>query len=373
MKIAMMLTTTAYMSERFNRDNILILNKLGYKVDVVANWKQGNPMSEDAIQAFKNWLEETGNEWTNVSIVRNPLASSNRRALKDCLGLVDEKKYDLIHCHTPVASVLGRVVAHKTNTLVIYTAHGFHFFDGAPMLNWLMFYPVEKVLSRWTDVLIAINAEDYNRANSKFHARRLERVYGVGVDTKKFSQDEAVRLKWRKNLGLSDDEIMLLSVGELSERKNHQVVIKALSEMKNKKIKYFIAGQGNLQNELENLVIELGLKDQVTLLGYRTDVSELNQAADIFVLPSKQEGVSVAVMEAMGCNTRVVGSRIRGNVDLISDEETLFEYDDISDVKRAIEKGIDKLGEDTDYKDVLKRYDIVAVNEEMERIYRSVL
>lgn len=373
MKVAMMLTTTAYMSERFNRDNILILNKLGYRVDVVANWEHGNPMSEDAMQSFKDWLEETGNEWTNVSIVRNPLASSNRRALKDCLGLIAEKKYDLIHCHTPVASVLGRVVAHKTSTPVIYTAHGFHFFDGAPKLNWLMFYPVEKFLSRWTDVLIAINSEDYNRANNKFHARRLERLYGVGVDTKKFSPDEGVRVKWRTDLGVADDEIMLLSVGELSERKNHQVVIRAISEMSNKKIKYFIAGQGNLQNELEQLVSELGLEKQVTFLGYRTDVSELNQATDLFVLPSKQEGVSVAVMEAMGCNTRVVGSRIRGNVDLIFDEEMLFDYNDVSDVRRAIKRGIDKLGEDTDYKDVLKKYDIIAVNEEMERIYRLVL
>ena len=213
-KKVMMLTTTAYMSERFNRNNILILNKIGYHVDVVANWECGNPTTSDVLDAFKDWLGQTGNEWTNVPIVRNPVALCNKKAIMECLDLISEKNYSLIHCHTPVGGAVGRVIAHKTKTPVIYTAHGFHFFDGASKLNWAIFYPVEKILSNWTDILITINSEDYERAKKSFHAKKLEQLHGVGVDTNKYYEDKNTRTRIRRELGVLDDETMLLSVGD---------------------------------------------------------------------------------------------------------------------------------------------------------------
>lgn len=376
-----MLTTTAYMSERFNRENIRILNDMGYIVNVVANWEKGNPISEEILTEFKEWIIETGNEWTSIPIVRNPLAKSNYTAYKKCVDLIKKDDYKFIHCHTPVGGVVGRMVAHKTKTKVIYTAHGFHFYKGAPLINWLVYYPVEKFLSRWTDVLITINKEDYNRAK-KFKCNKLEMLHGIGIDTKKFRKDDRIRLTKREELNLKEKDVMLLSVGELSKRKNHQVVIRALKEMRDKRdisnIKYYIAGQGKLHKELNTLIKELGLEENVFLLGYRTDVGELLQATDLFILPSTQEGVSVAVMEAVGCMIPVIGSRIRGNTDLILNANCLFDYMKVDDVVRAIEYVIDidsevikKVVEDN--RKVLDDYDIDIINLKMKKIYSEAL
>lgn len=256
----------------------------------------------------------------DIPFERSPISSNNIEAYKELERIINENEYDIIHCHTPVAAMLTRLAAieaRKKGTRVIYTAHGFHFFKGAPLINWLVYYPVEWVCSWFTDVLITINQEDYQLAKKRMKAKSIEYVNGIGVDIQKGKNTTINRLIKRNELEISEEDIMLLSVGELSKRKNHEIVIRALAKLKNKKIQYVICGQGPLQKYLEQLCIELGIKEQVIFTGFRRDVIEICKSADIFVFPSLQEGLPVALMEAMMAGLPCIVSKIRGNTDLI--------------------------------------------------------
>lgn len=209
----------------------------------------------------------------------------------------------------------------KQGTRVFYTAHGFHFFKGAPLKNWLMYYPIEKICARLTDVLITINKEDYALAQKKMHAKKVYYVPGVGIDLSKIQNIECDRNEVRKSMGVPEDCVLLLSIGELNVNKNHQVVVKALAKLNNKNVHYAVAGLGDQKDNLLNLAKELGVENQFHLLGYRTDALNLYRAADIFVFPSFREGLSVSMMEAMASGCPIVCSKIRGNVDLVENEK----------------------------------------------------
>lgn len=285
----------------------------------MANWQNA---SKEQIFADE---QEYDIKIKSVPISRNPFALANLTAYKELVELIKQEKIDYIHCNTPVGGLLGRLVSKKCKVKkVIYQAHGFHFYKGAPLLNWLLYYPVEKWLARYTDALITINQEDYALAKRKMKLRNGGKVYyvpGVGVDSHKFGNatiDKAVK---RRELGILEDAVLLLSVGELNNNKNHETVIRAISDMD---VHYIIAGQGELQQHLETLIEELNLRDRVKLLGFRSDVKELYEVADIFVFPSFREGLSLSVMEAMASGLPCVASRIRGNSDLLENTEGGF-------------------------------------------------
>ena len=197
-----------------------------------------------------------------------------------------------------------------------YTAHGFHFYNGAPLKNWLIFYPVEKCLSRYTDVLITINNEDYKRATEKFHAKKMFYISGAGVDVEKFAPRQSGRDKIRAELGLEDTDFMLLSVGELNENKNHASVIKAIA---GKDITYVIVGKGDKEAELKTMADENNV--DLRLTGYRNDVADFYDAADVYILPSIRKGLNVSLMEAMDSGLPVACSPIRCNTDLVDEED----------------------------------------------------
>lgn len=317
-----MLATTAAMSEQFNKNNILILEEMGYEVHVAGNWKEGNPISYERLEQFKEWLAEHQGKWFHIPATRKPYdLRNNFVAYKEVVRLIKEYEYEFIHCHTPIGSVIGRIAAHFTKTKIIYTAHGFHFYKGAPLINWFMYYPVEWFLSYWTDVLITINKEDYQKAQEKFHAKKIEYVPGIGIELEKFSTSCKDKKIIRQQIGLSGKEFLVLSVGELIKRKNHEIGIRAIAEI-NKRgnildIHYIICGSGPLMNYLEELANKLNVGEYVHFLGYRTDVVELCHCSDVFLFMSQQEGLPVALMEAMACQLPVICSKIRGNVDLI--------------------------------------------------------
>ncbi len=263
----------------------------------------------------------------DIPFERNPFIPGNLKAYNRLKKVIDEGKYDIIHCHTPVGAMLTRLAAQdarEKGSKVFYTAHGFHFYKGAPLINWIAYYPVEKWLARKTDVLITINKEDYNRAKS-FKAGKVVYVPGVGIDINKFRKRVGNRDKKRKEFGFKDTDFLLLSVGELIARKNHAVVLDALGKLKKKNqlegIQYVICGLGALDAELKEKAASLGITDQVYFLGYRNDVSEICNAADMFVFMSHQEGLPVALMEAMACGLPVICSDIRGNTDLVENGE----------------------------------------------------
>ncbi len=261
-------------------------------------------------------------EYFNIPFNRNPLKKDNLQAYKTLKKLIAQGHYDIVHCHTPVGAVLTRlasVKARKSGTKIIYTAHGFHFFKGAPLINWLMYFPAEWVCAFMTDVLITINKEDYEFARKHMHAKRVLYIPGVGVDFKRFGISEERRMQIRKELGFSKDDFMLLSVAELTRNKNHSMILDALALLQNPHIRFVSAGRGECMMELQDKVKRLGLENRVSFLGYRTDVNELYGAADAFIFPSFREGLSLALMEAMTSGLPAIVGAIRGNIDLISD------------------------------------------------------
>lgn len=380
---ALMLASVASMIDQFNMDNISILLNLGYEVHVAADFVDGGTITKERIENLKKRLLEMGVAVFHVAIPRKITAISQIiTAYKEVKDLCNVNRYRIVHCHSPIGGVVARMATRgirKKGTKVIYTAHGFHFFDGAPRKNWLIFYPIEKECSRLTDVLITINKEDYNRAKKSFHAKEVIYVPGVGIDTDKFSSGLIdIDLK-RNELGVEKNQYMFLSVGELSERKNHEVVIKALSQIDSLDYKYFIVGKGDLKKYLENLVKSLGLENRVYLLGYRTDVSELCQATDVFIFPSHQEGLPVALMEAIACKTNVICSSIRGNVDLVLDDAHLFDENNVNSVVACINALVGSKKREVFLEEskemVLKNYnhlrqfDLLTVREAMQEVY----
>lgn len=319
-KKILMLATTAAMIEQFNKDNILILEEMGYEIHVAGNWLEGNPISKERLEEFKDWLGVHHGKWFHITATRRPTdLKNNGKAFRAVVDLIKKYRYDFIHCHTPIGSVIGRLAAIKTNTKVIYTAHGFHFFKGAPLKNWILYFPVEWLCSWMTDVLITINTEDYRRAKKHLHAKRTEYIPGVGVDVEKFADCNVDKREKCKELGISVSDFVIISVGELNLNKNHEIIIKAIAKLNNPHVKYIICGQGELAEYLTTIIKQNNLEKQVFLLGFRNDIKELLCIADLFAFPSRREGLSMSLMEAMACGLPIVCGDIRGNNDLVEE------------------------------------------------------
>ncbi len=343
MKRALMFASVASMIDQFNMGNINILQELGYKVDVACNFEFGSTTSQERVNELKKELETKGVNTYHIPVPRKiTLLKDMFEAFRLTKRLVIKNKYDIVHCHSPIGGVIARMACkqlRKENTKVIYTAHGFHFYKGAPKLNWAIFYPIEKYWAKYTDTLITINNEDFNRAKN-FKAENITYVPGIGIDVEELSSVQVDRDEKRKEFGISNEEdCMILSVGELNDNKNHEVIIKALAKITGS-YKYVICGRGDKKTDLERLAQDLKIRDKVIFAGYRSDIKELLKAADIFCLPSKREGLSVALMEAAAAGLPCIVSSIRGNVDLIQNGEGgyLVASSDINGFKDSLER-----------------------------------
>ena len=227
--------------------------------------------------------------------------AKNVLAYKQVLNIMKKNKYKFIHCHSPIGGLCGRLAGKRTKTKVIYTAHGFHFFKGAPPINWLVYYPIEYLLSKFTDYLFVVNSEDFEIASKRFKKTKTILLNGgVGIDVKNISKNnEEPVIKANKNL---------VSVGELNANKNHEIVIKSLvSYPELSDLNYLIVGEGVLRPKLEDLIIRNNLTDRVKLFGYRADGYKYIAQADIFIFPSLREGLPVSVMEAMALGKPIPG------------------------------------------------------------------
>ena len=378
-KKALVVTTVASTIDQFCMNDISILQK-SHNVDVAANFNFGNNTSKERVKEFITELERKSIIINDINMSRNPLSKDNFTAYKEIKRLIESKSFDIIHCHTPVAAMLVRLAARnarKNGTKVIYTAHGFHFFKGASLKNWLLFYPVELWLARYTDVIITINTEDYMRAKKSFKAGKIEFIPGVGIDTKKFVKVAIDKTSKRKELGVPADAFLVLSVGELNKNKNHEVVIKALAMLNNPKFHYIICGQGSLENYLKSLIKNLELEGQVHLLGFRRDIPEICKSSDVFVFPSIREGLGLAALEAMATGLPLITSNVHGIVDYSVDDQTGYTCSP-RDIK-GFAKAIKKLSTESDSRDKMEKYNISIANrydksnvmEKMELIYLS--
>ena len=318
----------------------------------------------------------------DISFARSPFKLDNLKAYRELKTLINNEDYDIIHCHTPMGGALTRLAARKARkkgTRLIYTAHGFHFFKGAPLINWLLYYPVEKILARYTDILITINNEDYENAMKKrFKAKKIELIDGVGINLKKFRPQTIVeKNRLRNEYGYKEEDFILIYAGELNYNKNQSLLFKAIALLKEEipEIKLLLAGTGDLLEDYQSEVSQLGIKQHVEFLGYRNDVPSLMLLSDIGVSVSKREGLPVNVMEAMATGLALVVTDCRGNRDLVVNGENgyVIEMDDADGFAAAISK----LHDAADLRktmaehslQLIEKYSIERVMEEMERVY----
>lgn len=371
MKVLLVATVQSHICQ-FHRPLVEMLHKNGAKVHIAAS----NNLAE------KNGLVlDFADKVFDVPFTRSPITKDNIRAYKCLKQIVEENDYDVIHCNTPMGGVITRLVSifSKKTPRIIYTAHGFHFYKGAPKKNWLIYYPIEKFLSHFTDTLITINKEDYALASKKFHAKNVCYIPGVGVDLKKFSKSDADESEIKSKLNISESSTVFLSIGELNDGKNHITVLEALKIIKEKTgledIIYLICGNGKLKEYLESKISEFGLEGTVKLLGYRRDIPDICAITDLFIFPSLREGLPVALMESMAMELPCVASRIRGNTDLIENDKGGYlcnaqSAEEFADAIMKLLENHEKCEEMGAYnRKVIEKFSAENVVKELEKIY----
>jgi glycosyltransferase involved in cell wall biosynthesis len=371
MKKMLMIASVPSMIGQFNMNNIQILINLGFEVEVACDWGDRSVWTDEKVNDLKEKLNALDVIYHQIDYSRSPFSiGCHIKSYKQTLKLLRENSYEFVHCHTPIASAVTRLACKKTNTKCIYTAHGFHFYKGAPIKNWIIFYPIEKWLSKYTDILITINKEDYNRAKEKFKMKQLEYVPGVGIDISKFQIKNFNRDEYRSRLGLKSDDFVILSVGELNKNKNHEIVINAIAKLGYSNIKYLIAGQGDLDRYLIELANHLGIGDKVNILGFRKDIPELLNSSDLYILPSLREGLNVSLLEAMASGLPCIGSKIRGNVDL--KDVYLFKVNNEEDLVSKINsvyQGRKRISNNSE----LEKFSDKTINNQLSRIYEKLV
>ncbi|MBO4470337.1 MAG: glycosyltransferase family 4 protein [Clostridia bacterium] len=308
-----LITCTDSMMKQFLEPHVRNLAENGYEVEIACS---------EVLNRMTEVRQDLGQlvPVHELHLKRSPLAVSNARGYRELKKLIHTGRYDLIWTNEPVMGVATRLAARKARrhgTKVLYMVHGFHFYKGAPLLNWLVFCPVERLMASRADCICTINREDYARAQ-KMHTPRAAYIHGVGIDTGRLQPgDNPAGL--RQELGLPEDAFLVLSVGELNGNKNQQVIIRAVARLKDPAVHYVLCGKGDQRQTLEVLAKELNIAGQVHFLGYRRDIADICRQSDVFALPSRREGLPFAAMEAMYCGLPLVNSGIRGLTDITED------------------------------------------------------
>lgn len=401
MKRVLFVTTISGFLPQFEKNDVKLLKQMGCQIHYASNFT--NP-----IYAFdKTELEKNGVALHQIDIEKSPAKiNKNIKAIKQLIKIIDENDIDIVHCHNPMGGVAARIAARagKRKPKVIYTAHGFHFYKGAPIMNWLLFYTAERFLARYTDIIVTINREDYIRAK-KFRLKKNGEVYlihSVGVDKEKFAPRPEMRETKRAELGIPADAFHIVTAAELNENKNQKVVIEAVAALVNKyetsagndnkhnanyagksnrtyNIYYTICGKGPNEDNLRELIKSKGLEHQVQLLGYRADMDEILQTADVFAFPSIREGLGVAAIEALMCNVPLIAADNRGTREYASDGNNgiVCRYDAVDEFEEAIEL----LYGNTAYRkrmadrcrESVKKFTIEEVEKTMTKVYTRAL
>lgn len=313
---------------------------------------------------------------------RNPIKINNLKAIKQLKKVIDEEKFDIIHTHTPMGSVVTRLAAKKArkkyNTRVIYTAHGFHFYKGASKINWLVFYPIEKYLAKYTDDLITINKEDYELATKKFKTK-VHYVPGVGIDPSKFDFEMSDKEKdeLRKSLGLKKNDFVMIYPAELNKNKNQILLINVMEELikKYSNIHLLLPGRDSYNGYYQNLVKQKNLQYNVHFLGFRNDIPSLLKISNLSVSSSLREGLPVNIIEAMYIGLPIISTNCRGVTDLIENGENGYivgindSREFIKNIEKVYTNSIDKQKLIDLVKQKSKKYLLDDILSEYKKIY----
>jgi glycosyltransferase EpsD len=344
----------------FHKPYINLLSKKGFSVDIAS---KGNSNFNDIRYKY------------NVSFPRKPIEFINfLRSFSSIRKILLDNNYHLIHTHTPFTSLVVRIallsIKNKVNTKVIYTAHGFHFFKGASILSWVFFYPIEKFLSKFTDLIITINQEDFEIASKTFFCKVIK-INGVG-----FKTNNSVSPSVKKTLDFFD----IISVGELNKNKNQILIIKSVQKLLHKYpfIRYNIVGDGRLKSKLVKYVNSHNLQNNIFFLGFRNDIYSLLSKSNLLISSSLREGLPINVLESLNSGTPILLSKIRGHIDIchIDLEVMLFDLDLDSLVYKLEDYILNYkfyINYIPTFKKVLDRFDIQALSPIYEQFYLNVI
>ena len=354
-----------------SRPCLEIAHDLGYQIYLGTNHKYPEKIKTDMPFSVTLYDSHTYRSILNFK--------DNYRAYKNLIKLLSEGDFEVIHCNTPVGGLVGRMCGRKKKIKkIIYTAHGFHFYKGAPFLNNTVIKWAEQIMAHWTNAIITMNKEDYEAAK-KFKLRKNGKVYfchGVGINLDEYKEINVNEGEKRKELNLSSNDIVLISMGDLVKRKNYSLALDVIAKCKNGKIKYLICGEGPELGNLKEKSKELGIENQVIFLGYRTDIKELLKISDIFLFTSKQEGLPRSLMEAMASGLPCIVSKIRGNVDLIENGKGGYVCQNVDEyasyIKLLINNNEMKQNMKKFNNDIIKKYSVENVKKEIEEIYKDI-
>lgn len=389
MKKALIVTHVSGFVPQFELNNVRILQKLGYEVHYASNFHNVSYGTDNTR------LEGTGIICHQVDFARSPFdLKTNRWAYRQLKQVMNDSFFELVHCHTPVGATYARLAARKYRnhgTRVIYTAHGFHFYKGAPLKFWLVSYPVEWLLAHVTDTLITINEEDFINARKLQLGRRqgkkgqVYKINSVGIDLEKYKPkiDELYikRNAERAELGIPPEAFVLISVGELNWNKNHAVVVEALGRLQEKDIYYIICGEGIEKAPLKEQANRLGIGEKVFLVGFRSDIPDMLKAADAMAFPSLREGLGLVAVEALASGVPVIASDNRGTREYMQDGVNGFVVwsNDAEGMAEAIQKMYRMWKDDKDSYTQMRQeclktaecFSSAAVNRKMLEIYKD--
>ncbi|MFE0441027.1 glycosyltransferase [Aerococcus sp. NPDC058936] len=330
MKVLLVATVSTTINT-FLIPHIKKIREQGHKVDIACNITDN--LDSELVELIDNVYD--------IPFQRTIFNKGNYDAYKKVNKIFKSNNYDYFITNTAIASAITRLagIKYKKNLKSIYICHGFNFCKGSSLSSWIKFYPIEAILGKFTNHIITINQEDFERAK-KFN-KSVFKVHGVGVDTSKYKNPNADIVKNLKDEFKSDSEDkLIISVGELSVRKNHIAIIKAISEIKNDKLRYIICGTGPLQEKLQNYIDSKDLQNKITLLGFRKDISELLKISDMFAFPSLSEGLGMAGIEAMAAGVPLLTSDRHGIKEYAIHDITAYTADpsDIESIKIGINK-----------------------------------
>lgn len=369
-KVLLVATVQSHICQ-FHQPLVELLRENGWTVHVAAR----DNLNE------KNGLKlDFADEVYDIPFCRSPFKLRNIQAYKMLKNLIDESAYDVVHCNTPVGGVLTRLAAQKARRKgmkVYYTAHGFHFYKGASALNWLIYYPIEKLLAKRTDKLITIVEEDFQLAKKRFNCH-VERIHGVGVDEKRFypiSCEEKVNL--RKQMGYSENQKIILCVGELLANKNQKMIIQCMTQIlkAHPESILLLAGNGSKEEDLKTLIHSLNLEEYVKLIGYVTNIEDYHKLSDVLVSCSIREGLGLNVIESMMIGNPVVLTDNRGHRELIHNQQNgyLVSINDQEHLTKAVNQLLSDNMVYENFSSNVKEfgclYSAKRVKQELRRIY----
>jgi len=375
---ALFVTTVPITLEAFLAPFARHFRSRGWRIDALANGATGNPRISDV---FDNRF--------NVAWSRNPLDPRNLLGSAHAVRrIVTSGGYDIVHVHTPVAAFVTRFalrgLPRGERPVLIYTAHGFHFYEGQSRLPHAAFRGLERLASPWTDYLVTINTEDFEaaRALGGIDPARVRLIPGIGVDTARFesgavSATEATAV--RESLDIAPGAFVLTVVAELAPVKRHALLLDALARVNDHRVVLLLVGDGPLEARLREHVSALGLGDRVRFAGYRRDIPAVLAASDAFAMVSEREGLNRSVLEAMASGKAVIGTQTRGIADAVgTDAGWIVPKNDIDGLTGAIEAAAADPTE-TAHRGVLGRARAVAefgldrIINDYEELYREAL